>query len=579
MWALLGWAISNVFSFLGENANWHTVRNCHKRMQASGATSWLTKQALGVKPLAAGYARWEAVPMAMGADGGVRGVRWVRGDVPTPAGTIGFAIDIDEGTLSVRVPPNTVASRVAVPRLGTGIASVRIVAASGGGSDGGARSQQIGVVFSNVTAAAAVGAGASAGADAEIVASSGGEAPTTTTSSVKVEHDLRYVYLVNLGEGLYNVTFHYHHRHRQSVGAVLSSGWTKAALAGVGSKSPGEQAGAEALPPRTSSKPSKPSGKPAGPEERVGVHAGEQTKKSRWDPSNTNFSYAATFEGTDVSTSGSWRSAYGKDGYVLFNYSAADAGFGVLATAAGLGSLGAANVDRADGRAEERASESTSTTVTGTGTSAEANTASGAGAKELGGVAHALPWLPTEETSPTFDVVKLPSYIKGVWAVGNVPHAGGPPFPNPSRTCEDRYLCPTIWNRSTTDPRALENPAGGGGGSSPRTAAGLTSKGWASFHLDIEPVNVSTMYTITLYMVDYQRDNIRQAIKCMDGKTQKTIAPMVLIEDFANGVYATYSYNGPMMLRINQVPSAAGLTKGFPPRPTVSGVFFGKVGL
>jgi hypothetical protein len=331
-----------------------------------------------------------------------------------------------------------------------------------------------------------------------------------------VVHDLRNVYLVNLGEGLYNVTFHYHHRHNQSVGALLSNGRMKAVVAGAESKAPAEQAGAEALLPRTSSTPLNPGGKPAGPEEQEGVHAREQTKKRRWDPSNTNFSFAATFEGTDTSTSGSWRSAYGKDGYVLFNYSAADAGFGGLATA-------------------------------------------------------------TQGTSPTFDVVKLPSYIKGVWAVGNVPHVGGPPFPKPSRTCEDRYLCPTIWNRSTTDPRALENPAGGGGGgggASLRTAAGLTSKGWASFHLDIEPMNISRTYTITLYMVDYQRANIRQAIKCMDGKTQKTIAPMVLIEDFADGVYATYSYNGPMMLRINQVPSAAGLIKGFPPRPTVSGVFF-----
>jgi len=235
-----------------------------------------------------------------------------------------------------------------------------------------------------------------------------------------------------------------------------------------------------------------------------------------WDPSNTNFTYAATYQGMDRTTSGSWKGKYGSAGYVLFNY-----------------------------------------TSTGPDTTAIKSNASSSSS--------------TKSTRSSVDAVKLPTYITGVYA-SDPPPTGGPPFP---KGRDGRHVDVVSWETGTSDTRALESPSGSSGGV--RTAAAVTSQGWASFHIDVVAAASAPAYNITFYIVDYDTDYVRLGIKVRDGTTLKTIAPMVLVEDHSGGVYVTYTYSGSMFFRFVEAPSAKGLAKWnqpYPPRPTVSGVFF-----
>ena len=115
-------------------------------------------------------------------------------------------------------------------------------------------------------------------------------------------------------------------------------------------------------------------------------------------------------------------------------------------------------------------------------------------------------------------------------------------------------------------------------------STGLSGNRWASFHVDIEAADETTPYNITLYFLDYAGLDIRQGIKLLRGGSPsadgastvyRTIAPMVLVEDFATtGKYVTYTVAGSLRFRFVQVPSPKGNVKGIPPRPVVSGVFF-----
>lgn len=125
--------------------------------------------------------------------------------------------------------------------------------------------------------------------------------------------------------------------------------------------------------------------------------------------------------------------------------------------------------------------------------------------------------------SSSVDAVKLPVFITNVYA-SDPPLTGGPPFP---KGRDGRHIAPVHWATNTSDTRALENP-GPSSVSVPaaadRTAAAITSQGWASFHIDVEATASAPTYNVTLYMVDYNNDFVRLGIKVRDGKTLKTIA-------------------------------------------------------
>ena len=174
-----------------------------------------------------------------------------------------------------------------------------------------------------------------------------------------------------------------------------------------------------------------------------------------------------------------------------------------------------------------------------------------------------------------FDVVSLPSYIEHVWLPTRVPLTGGPPFPSGRSSCGGAGGfggCVLSWgNGSTTsDGRVLENPAGP---SAPRTAAAVTSKRWASFHIHVQAAENAPAFNITLYMVDYRQAKILQALKVMDSSS-RPIGQMTLVEDFGGGAYVTYTSNQSMIFRVLEVPSPEGTVAGLPPRPVVSGLFF-----
>jgi alpha-L-rhamnosidase len=173
------------------------------------------------------------------------------------------------------------------------------------------------------------------------------------------------------------------------------------------------------------------------------------------------------------------------------------------------------------------------------------------------------------------DIERLPSFIHGVYAASIDPPQGGPPYPKPDtvscKSAKGRVYACWQWGTTTNDPRVLENPEP----SERRVLGGVTSKGWASFHLDVDVEESSPRFNITLFMLDADNLSIRQALKVRDGRTLHTISPMILVEDFsAVGAYVTIEYNGPMRIRFNEVPSPKGNKLGFPPRPVLSGVFF-----
>ena len=86
----------------------------------------------------------------------------------------------------------------------------------------------------------------------------------------------------------------------------------------------------------------------------------------------------------------------------------------------------------------------------------------------------------------------------------------------------------------------------------------------------------TTPYNVSLYFLDYEPLHVRLGVKLMSGSqlAYKTIAPMALVEDFAEGKYVSYTVTGTVRFRLIELPSKDGNVKGIPPRPIVSGLFF-----
>ncbi|MGN0201759.1 MAG: alpha-L-rhamnosidase C-terminal domain-containing protein [Candidatus Cryptobacteroides sp.] len=78
---------------------------------SAGVAKWLTEEVLGVKPQTPGFGTFSVTPHL------TSGLTRVSGDVPTPHGSISFAIDVLEGTSSLVVPEGTCAS-VSIPLMG-----------------------------------------------------------------------------------------------------------------------------------------------------------------------------------------------------------------------------------------------------------------------------------------------------------------------------------------------------------------------------------------------------------------------------------------------------------------------------
>lgn len=86
---------------------------------SAGVTKWLTEEILGIKPLTPGFETFAVKPFLSSR------ITRVKGDVPTPKGTISFAIDAETGVIRLAVPPGTVAN-LAIPKAGRRIKSLQL---------------------------------------------------------------------------------------------------------------------------------------------------------------------------------------------------------------------------------------------------------------------------------------------------------------------------------------------------------------------------------------------------------------------------------------------------------------------
>ena len=86
----------------------------------AGVTKWLSEEILGIKPVAPGFRHFEIIPHLPA------GLNWVDGEMPTPAGSIHAAFDIRTGKCAVRIPPNLIADKIAIPKTGRRIGKVEV---------------------------------------------------------------------------------------------------------------------------------------------------------------------------------------------------------------------------------------------------------------------------------------------------------------------------------------------------------------------------------------------------------------------------------------------------------------------
>ena len=74
------------------------------------------------------------------------------------------------------------------------------------------------------------------------------------------------------------------------------------------------------------------------------------------------------------------------------------------------------------------------------------------------------------------------------------------------------------------------------------------------------------MYTVALYFVDWEKEGKSLAVEMFDGKTFELVAPVRIVEDHREGVYAIYKYNRPARFRIDHIRGEY---------ISLSGLFFG----
>lgn len=89
---------------------------CHP--WSAGVTRWLSGYTLGIRPLSPGFGSFSIVPHLAGE------LTWVRGDMPTPHGTISASFDILSGACTASIPEGTVAAEIALPTGGRPVGTI-----------------------------------------------------------------------------------------------------------------------------------------------------------------------------------------------------------------------------------------------------------------------------------------------------------------------------------------------------------------------------------------------------------------------------------------------------------------------
>ncbi len=84
---------------------------------SAGVTKWLSEEVLGIKPTGPGFATFMVKPQLSAA------VTWVKGNVPTPHGSISLSFDAVTGKGELTVPHGTQGS-IGIPKAGRDIATI-----------------------------------------------------------------------------------------------------------------------------------------------------------------------------------------------------------------------------------------------------------------------------------------------------------------------------------------------------------------------------------------------------------------------------------------------------------------------
>jgi len=230
---------------------------------ATGATSFLSAHALGLRAAAPGFASWLALPLLL--DNSTTGLSWVKGSMPTPHGALSAEFDLRTGVFEVIAPSGCEDGMLGIPKLGRGVAAVLETTAEAVDEAG--------------DSAAWAWANSTTGLLEQTQQTHG-----TQPDQLEVKEDGQWLYIVGLKPGRHRFLVEHNAAHvsREAVAQA--------------------EDGTESVPTLLPSLRPLPSGK--------------------WDPNNTDFDYEATYHGIDSTTGGSWVGKYGSKGYVLFNYSA-----------------------------------------------------------------------------------------------------------------------------------------------------------------------------------------------------------------------------------------------------------------
>ncbi len=123
----------------------------------------------------------------------------------------------------------------------------------------------------------------------------------------------------------------------------------------------------------------------------------------------------------------------------------------------------------------------------------------------------------------------------------------------------------TTWAVDTIDERAVSAASGS---HLPRSIGAILTRDpeptKQTMTIDVE-VNPETDQEITLYFVDWDKQDRRTAVEVFDLETRQIISPVQVVRHYEKGSYLTYRYNRSVRFRINHIRG---------PNAAVSAIFF-----
>lgn len=122
-----------------------------------------------------------------------------------------------------------------------------------------------------------------------------------------------------------------------------------------------------------------------------------------------------------------------------------------------------------------------------------------------------------------------------------------------------------VWDALNSDTRVLAAP-----GNAKKTAAAIITKDplacLQTMTIDIS-LKENHPYKISMYFLDFDKQDRRSAIEIFDLKTLNIIAPVEMVRHYEQGKYVTFTFDKPVRIRINHVRGK---------NAAVSGIFFDK---